>query len=88
MNQPQYLKRLEALQHNLKEHELDALALNPGPDLVYFTGLDFHLMERPVVFLFRSEGQPLLILPELESGKLKGLPFSCREFSYHEDRNN
>ena len=86
MNQPQYQKRLEALQNQLEEHKLDALALNPGPDLVYFSGLDFHLMERPVVAVLRKEGQPLLILPALERGKLEDLPYPCRDFPYQEDR--
>ena len=64
---------------------VQALALNPGPSLVYLTGLHFHLSERPVVALV-APGQPLtLVLPELELGKASGLPYDVRPFPYGED---
>ena len=62
-------KRLEKLFNLMEQHGLEHLALNPGPSLVYLTGLHFHLSERPTV-LFLSRGRkPLLVLPELEAGK-------------------
>ncbi len=48
----------------------DAVAFNPGPSLTYLTGLHFHLMERPTVLVIKSGKTPVLILPELEAGKL------------------
>lgn len=63
---------IEALQESLRKTKFDALALNPGPTLTYLTGLNFHLMERPVVLLIPREGLPVIILPELETGKLQG----------------
>lgn len=77
---PSRLERLSAL---LPAAGLDALALNPGPSLVYLTGLHFHLMERPVVALFSAEAPPVLILPELELPKVENLP--VRLFPYGEN---
>jgi Xaa-Pro dipeptidase len=63
----------------------DCVALNPGPSLMYLTGLNFHLMERPVIAVFLPAEAPVLILPRLESLKLEGLPFAIRAFPYDEE---
>ena len=80
-----HLKRQEDLQALLKESDLSAVCLNPGPDLTYLTGLDFHLMERPVVGIFPISGDPVFILPELEGAKITSLPFPIRPFLFNED---
>jgi Xaa-Pro dipeptidase len=77
--------RLERLSASLQATGLDAVALNPGPSLTYLTGLHFHLMERPVVMLFAPGQDPAIILPQLESLKLEGLPFPTQAFPYEED---
>jgi Xaa-Pro dipeptidase len=61
------------------------LVLNPGPTLVYLTGLRFHLSERPVLFVFTSDSTPLVVLPELEKGKLANVDFEIRSYTYTED---
>ncbi len=68
----------------LKELNLTALALNPGPSLTYLTGLHFHLSERPVVFMFPADGTPALVLPELESLKVEEATFDVTPFTYTE----
>ncbi len=79
------LKRQRRLASALTNSEFDFVALTPGPSLTYLTGLNFHLMERPVVAVFGREEPPLIILPELETAKLEGLPFILQAFSYGED---
>ena len=69
----------------LQSAGLHAMAINPGPSLVYLTGLSFHLMERPVVALFLPQALPLIVLPELESAKIDSLPYAVRAFAYGED---
>jgi len=64
---------------------MGVLALNPGPSLTYLTGLDFHLSERPVVLFFAIDKIPAIVLPELETGKLKGVPFEINSFPYGEN---
>lgn len=85
MPENQYKKRQQQLRDAIAQGDIQAVALNPGPDLQYFTGLDFHLMERPVIMLLLAAGTPILILPELESAKTADLPYPVQPFFYNED---
>ncbi len=78
-------KRQQKLAAAIRAAGLDALALNPGPSLHYLTGIEFHLSERPVVCLFRPEGAPVLVLPELESAKSRDLPYELQAITYPEN---
>ena len=78
-------KRQETLRDLLKNSNLRGVGLNPGPDLSYLTGLNFHLMERPVLGIFPSSGDPVFILPELEGAKIASLPFPIKPFLFNED---
>jgi Xaa-Pro dipeptidase len=77
--------RQQTLGSLLKNSKLSAVGLNPGPDLSYLTGLDFHLMERPIFGLFPASGDPVFILPELEKAKMDSLPFPVKIFQFNED---
>jgi Xaa-Pro dipeptidase len=78
-------KRLSNLSAVLQTSGLDALAMNAGPSLVYLTGLHFHLSERPVVALFTTDHDPVIILPKLEMLKVTGLPYKVDAFPYGEN---
>jgi Xaa-Pro dipeptidase len=77
--------RQDKLAHTLEAAGLAGLVLNPGPSLIYLTGLHFHLSERPVVVFFKPNSTPIIVLPELEQEKLKNLPFEMEAFPYGED---
>ena len=62
-----YQARLDAL---LEQSEADLVAIVPGENMVYFTGLHFHLSERPIIALYGKEGLSFII-PELEVTKLE-----------------
>jgi len=81
-----FQSRIQELKTLTIKSKINALALNPGPDLSYLTGLDFHLMERPVVGFFPAEGRPVLVLPELESEKASNLDFEIKTYFYNEDQ--
>jgi Xaa-Pro dipeptidase len=78
-------KRQEHLVKLLREDGLDGMALNPGPSLVYLSGLHFHLSERPVVMVFPRKGVPAIVLPQLEALKVTDLPYKIEVFSYEEN---
>ncbi|MEX0599706.1 MAG: Xaa-Pro peptidase family protein, partial [Rhodothermales bacterium] len=59
--------------------------LNAGSSMTYLTGLSFHLSERPVVGIFRKDGVPLLVLPELETEKTSNIGFDAQIHAYGED---
>lgn len=65
-----YQARLDAL---LEQSEADIVAFVPGENMVYFTGLHFHLSERPIIGLYSDEGLSFII-PELEVVKLEARP--------------
>ena len=48
---------------------VDAIAIVPGTNMHYFTGLDVHLSERPIVALFTQDGLSVII-PQLEAQKV------------------
>lgn len=82
------LTRQERLRAGMRELDVAAIALIPGPNLFYLTGLSFHVSERPVVLLFPPDGPPALVLPEFETSKLATVGFELRTFSYDEDPSN
>ena len=52
----------------------DVIAMVPGPNLVYFTGLHLHLSERPIIALFTPDGDLSVIVPQLEVPQLQARP--------------
>ena len=67
-----YGARLARLRATLSDN-VPVAALVPGANMVYFTGLHFHLSERPTVALVLAEGGMAFIIPALEVSKLDGL---------------
>jgi len=60
---------------------LDALALVPGPNLLYLTGMPFFMSERPIVALLPVDGRPSIVLPELEEGKAAAAGFDALTYT-------
>jgi Xaa-Pro dipeptidase len=75
--------RLRALQ---REAGIDCLAIVPGANLLYFTGIHYHLSERPIIALFPAdEAAPsALVVPTFEAGKATHgpVPINWRIYSY------
>lgn len=62
----------------------DEVALVPGPNMVYFTGLHFHLSERPTIAIYSKDGLSF-IMPELEMPKLARRPdLNARAFAWND----
>ncbi|HSB91235.1 MAG TPA: Xaa-Pro peptidase family protein [Anaerolineales bacterium] len=80
-----YSDRIARLTEALPEHALDAVVLLPGPNLIYYTGLSFHLMGRPTLAVLSRGQAPTLLVPELERSKAEAHPLGGRVFSYGED---
>lgn len=52
---------------------VDAVAIVPGSNMRYFTGLDFHLSKRPLVVLFTHDGASIIV-PRLEMPRIEQRP--------------
>jgi len=77
--------RLSRLTERASAHGLDVVALVPGPNLFYLTGLSFHLSERPIVALFPVDGQPAIVLPALEAAKVEQAAVELDVFPYTDE---
>lgn len=53
--------------------DVDAIMIVPGANMVYFTGLEFHLSERPTIAIFTDRGLSIII-PALEMPKITKRP--------------
>jgi Xaa-Pro dipeptidase len=81
-----YERRLEQLSEQLKLYGLDYLALVPGANLTYFTGLTMALSERPTVAFFPAGGRPTIVLPGLENPHAREvLPYSADIYPYTDE---
>jgi Xaa-Pro dipeptidase len=78
--------RLQALQHLQAANGVACVALVPGANLRYFTGLAMHLSERPTVAFVPAEGAPAIVIPELEApGARAHLAHDVRLFTYRDE---
>lgn len=70
------MTRLHKLQELLRQQKYDFAAIQPGPNLLYLTGIHSHLSERPLVLLIPASGEPAVVIPILESPKAEaaGIP--------------
>ena len=68
--------RLDRLTEQIVAHGLDGLALVPGPNLTYISGIHTHMSERPVVLFLPADDDPAIIIPSLEAMKARdaGIP--------------
>lgn len=48
---------------------LDAVAIVPGANFYYLTGIHFHLMERPTVLFVGADGRRAAVIPVLEKAR-------------------
>lgn len=80
-----YIPRHARLTSGMIASGMEAIILNPSPSLFYLTGLHFHLSERPVLAVFIPHEPLIIVLPELEAGKVDMLPFPFQAFPYSED---
>lgn len=80
-----HLSRNAKLSTAMTAAGLKAIILNSGPSLIYLTGLNFHLSERPVIAIFSPDEPMVIALPELEAGKMDSLSYPVQVFPYPED---
>jgi len=76
-------RRLRKVLTAAEQAGLDALALVPGPNMVYLTGMSFHLSERPIVVLLPVDARPSVVLPELEAVKAEAAGYAT--FTYTDE---
>ncbi|QGJ71497.1 Xaa-Pro aminopeptidase [Planctomycetales bacterium 10988] len=70
--------RIQKLAQLLPSKGYDSLAIMPGPNLVYLTGIHLHLSERPVLGFLQPEQPIVWIVPSFEAEKVSEIsPTEC-----------
>jgi Xaa-Pro dipeptidase len=63
--------RLQKLTKEMLSHGVDGLAVVPGPNMEYLSGIHSHLSERPILLFFPADDDPAIIIPNLEAMKAR-----------------
>ncbi len=64
-------RRIDAARALMKAHGLDAVLIEPGASLVYFTGIEWHRSERLTAALIPAEGPVLVVTPFFEEPSVR-----------------
>jgi Xaa-Pro dipeptidase len=71
--QAAYRERLTKLQDAMKEFGLSAIVLEPGPAMVYLTGVRWGKSERTFAVVLPVKGEPVWVLPGFEEMRAREL---------------
>lgn len=68
--------RLDKLQSQISAQGLDGIAIMPGPNMIYLSGIHTHISERPIILFLPAAGDLAIIIPNLEAMKARaaGVP--------------
>jgi Xaa-Pro dipeptidase len=80
-----YEKRIKKLIQHLENDQIDLIAINASQNLAYFSGLHFHVSERPAVLLVGKGKAPAFIFPEFEHKKVDNAALDITPFAYPEN---
>lgn len=78
--------RLQQLTAQILANGLDGIALVPGPNMVYVSGIHSHLSERPIVLFIPADDEPAIVIPTLEAMKARAAGIADgRIFAWSDD---
>jgi Xaa-Pro dipeptidase len=66
-------ERLLRLEQRQRAADIDCVALVPGPNMRYLSGISLFTSERPIVAFYPLQGSPAVLLPALEAGRVRDL---------------
>lgn len=78
-------KRVGRMLERAKDQGLEAVVIMPGPNMVYLTGLEMHLSERPAMLIFPVEGEPFAFCPTFEAERVSTGAGIQRVFDWGEE---
>lgn len=70
----EYSNRLQRLQNELHQRDVDCVIVSPGPDLRYLVGYDAVPLERLTALVVRKAGDPYVLSPFLEKSAALASP--------------
>ena len=69
----EYHERIARLQSAMKESGLEAVVLEPGPAMMYLTGVRWGKSERTFAVVLPARGEPVWVLPGFEEMRAREL---------------
>lgn len=72
-NNPDYAARIAQAQKAMKEFGLEAIVLEPGPAMLYLTGVRWGKSERTFAVVLPAKGAPVWVLPGFEEMRAREL---------------
>jgi Xaa-Pro dipeptidase len=73
MQTPDFHARIEKAQQAMKEFGLGAIVLEPGPAMMYLTGVRWGKSERSFILVIPAKGEPAWVLPGFEEMRAREL---------------
>ncbi len=73
MQQTNYTQRIARLQQAMGEFVLQAVVLEPGPAMMYLTGVRWGKSERTFAVVLPAKGDPVWVLPAFEEMRAREL---------------
>lgn len=69
-------QRIQKLTRETLAHGLDGIAVMPGPNMLYLSGIHTHVSERPIILFLPADDAPAIVIPKLEAMKARsaGIP--------------
>jgi Xaa-Pro aminopeptidase len=80
-----YSGRLEHLQGRMRDRGVDVVLLSVGADLLYLTGYEAMPSERITALVLRSDGDPVLFVPDLEAPRVTARDFEVVSWGETDD---
>lgn len=80
-----YIRRTNRLKASMVDRGVDITVLSVGADLPYFVGYEAPQSERLTALVAPADGDPVLIVPELEAPRVEEGDFEVRAWSEIED---
>lgn len=65
------LSRIDRARRLMADHHIDALLLEPGTSLTYFSGVGWGLSERPFLLMIPARGEPVCVCPAFEEARAR-----------------
>lgn len=84
----EFARRIARARQLMAQTKAEALLVDAGPSLRYFTGLSWGASERLVAMLLLPEGEPILVAPRFELGSLEAelqVPAQIHGWEEHEN---
>jgi len=82
------LARIARAQHLMREHKLDAILLEPGSAMLYFTGINWWRSERLTTVVIPREGEIGVVTPYFEEPSVReSMSFGNDVRTWHEHEN-